>query len=187
MTAREIVGRASANLASIPYHFGTKDALVAEALITETRELIAPVLALLADERPGPERAVEIVSLLADIFEISKDEIPVYLAALAATPHDEAVRDALAQLWQELRSRLAEDIQRQLGAVQLPDWASPHAMAGLILAVVNGVVIASVVDRTGPDHRQMARQFLSLLLAARGLPGAAPSTHRPVPAREAQQ
>jgi hypothetical protein len=39
-------------------------------------------------------------------------------------------------------------------------------MAALILAVVNGVVVASAADPTGPDHRAMAGQFLALLLSA---------------------
>jgi hypothetical protein len=36
----------------------------------------------------------------------------------------------------------------------------------LILAVVNGVVVSSVVDPTGPDHRAVSGQFLALLLSA---------------------
>jgi hypothetical protein len=39
-------------------------------------------------------------------------------------------------------------------------------MAALILTVVNGVVVASVVDPTGPDHRAIGGQFLRLLLSA---------------------
>lgn len=181
VTAREIVGRASANLASIPYHFGSKDALVAEALVAEARELAAPVLALLRDERPGPERATEAVTLLGSLFESSREQVPVYLAALAATPHDDDVRDGLGELWHELRSGLADDIQRQLDADQLPGWVSPTAMAALILALINGVVIASVADPAGPDHRQIATQFLSLLLAAGGLPGATPAVDPAAP------
>jgi hypothetical protein len=31
---------------------------------------------------------------------------------------------------------------------------------------VNGVIIATVIDPEGPDHREVAAQFLALLLAA---------------------
>lgn len=171
VTAREIVGRASANLASIPYHFGSKDALVAEALIAEVHELVAPVLALLASGRPGQERAAEAVSMLNKLFDSSRSQVPVYLAALAAAPHASDVRSGLGGLWNDLRFRLADDIERQLEAGQLPGWVSPAAMAALILSLVNGVVIGSVVDPDGPDHREVATQFLSLLLAAGALPG----------------
>jgi AcrR family transcriptional regulator len=165
-TAREITGRASANLASIPYHFGSKDALVAEALIAETRELISPVLDLLASDRPAAERATEAVALLNDLFERSRDQVPVYLAALATSPHSPAVAEGLATLWADLRTALASDITAQVDAGTLPAWIDPQAMAGLILSLVNGVVVATQVDPDGPDHRAVAAQFLSLLLAA---------------------
>lgn len=174
-TAREITGRAEANLASIVYHFGSKDALVTEALLTETRELIAPVLVLLADDRPGPERAAEAVVVLEDLFERSRNQVPVYLAALAAAPHSPPVAEGLADLWVDVRAALAEDVARQLAALALPTWVDPQAMAALILSLVNGVVIASVVDPEGPGHRAVAAQFLSLLLAA----GATSRPHEP--------
>lgn len=170
-TAREITGRASANLASIPYHFGSKDALVAEALLVETRELIAPVLDLLSSDRPGAERATEAVTMLNELFEQSRNQVPVYLAALAASPHSTQVADGLATLWADVRTALAEDIARQLSDRALPGWVDPQAMAALVLSLVNGIVIATVVDPGGPDHRAVAAQFLSLLLSAAGMPG----------------
>jgi AcrR family transcriptional regulator len=173
-TAREITGRASANLASIPYHFGSKDVLVAEALIAETRELVSPVLDLLSTGRPAAERAADAVVLLNDLFERSRGQVPVYLAALSASPHSPAVATGLSTLWSEVRAALAEDVAHQLDAGHLPGWVDPPAMAALILSLVNGVVIASVVDPEGPDHRAVAAQFLSLLLAAGGLTAGPP-------------
>jgi AcrR family transcriptional regulator len=169
-TAREITGRASANLASIPYHFGSKDALVAEALVLETRELIEPVLELLSAGRPGADRASEAVDMLNVLFERSRNQVPVYLAALAASPHSLPVADGLSELWADVRTALAGDIARQLSDRALPDWVEPQAMAALILSLVNGVVIAAVVDPEGPDHRAVAAQFLTMLLAAGGMP-----------------
>ncbi len=171
-TAREITGRASANLASIPYHFGSKDALVAEALLAETRELIAPVLEMLSSDRPAAERAVEAAGLLNELFERTQRQVPIYLAALAASPHSPQVATGLAALWTEVRTALADDIARQLHAKTLPGWVDAQAMAALILSLVNGVVIAAAVDPDGPDHRAVGVQFLALLLAAGGLPGA---------------
>jgi AcrR family transcriptional regulator len=168
-TAREIVGRASANLASIPYHFGTKDALVAEALIAEAEELVAPVLTLLAGDGPAAERATEAVAMLNELFEASRPQVPVYLAALAAAPHVPAVRSGLGSLWADLRTRLADDIARLVDEERLPAWVSPSAMAAVILSLVNGVIVGSVIDADGPDHGEVAAQFLGLLLAA-GVP-----------------
>jgi AcrR family transcriptional regulator len=170
-TAREIVGRASANLASIPYHFESKDALVAEALVADVRDLVAPVLTLLGGDRPAAERATEAVAMLDDLFEVSRPQVPVYLAALATASHTPRVRRDLGSLWADLRARLADDIARQVDDGRLPGWVSPSAMAGAILSLVNGVIVASVIDPDGPGHREMAAQYLGLLLAA-GAPGA---------------
>jgi AcrR family transcriptional regulator len=167
-TAREIVGRAHANLAAIPYYFGTKDALVTEALVTEARELLGPVLTLLAGTGPAAERAAEAVAQLNELFEASRTQVPVYLAALAAAPHTPGIRSALGSLWADLRARLAEDVAREVEAGRLPGWVAPDAMAAAILSLVNGVVVASVLDPDGPDHREVAAQFLALLLAAGG-------------------
>jgi AcrR family transcriptional regulator len=165
-TAREIARRAPANLAAIPYYFGTKDALVTEALLAEARELVAPVLELLAASGPAAERAAEAVARLNELFEASREQVPVYLAALAAAPHSPDVRDALGSLWAEVRAGLAEDVAREVDGGRLPTWIAPDAMAAAILSLVNGVIVASVIDPDGPDHRVIAAQFLALLLAA---------------------
>lgn len=168
VTAREIVRRANANLAAIPYHFGTKDNLVTEALVAEARELLAPVWQLLGQDRPGPERATAAVTMLNGLFDDARQQIPVYLAAVAAAAHSPGVHDGLQALWQELHERLALDITDQLGAGLLPPWVDPSAMASLILAVANGVILASVIDPDGAPHQPVASQFLALLLTAGG-------------------
>ena len=166
VTAREITGRASANLAAIPYYFGTKEALVTEALVAEARELLAPVWELLSSDRPPIERATGAVVMLNELFDQARDDVPVYLAALATAPHSPEVQAGLGELWNELRGRLASDIAAQSAAGQLPGWVEPSAMAALVLAVVNGVVISSVMDPGGPDHRAVAGQLLALLMTA---------------------
>ena len=165
-TAREIARRAPANLAAIPYYFGTKDALVTEALVAEASELVAPVLALLEGPGPAAERATVAVARLNELFEAGRSQVPVYLAALAAAPHTPDVRGALGSLWADLRARLAGDIACEVDGGRLPEWIAPDAMAAAILSLVNGVIVASVIDPDGPDHRAVAAQFLALLLAA---------------------
>ncbi len=170
MTAREVAGRANANLASIGYHFGSKDALVAEALVEEVTDLVAPVLALLDSTDEPADRASLAVIVLEDLFETSTARIPAYLAALSRTPHDPDVRTRLAALFAEIRQRLAASIDAQAAAGQLPSWIDPMAMAALIVAVVQGVVVSAALEPTpSPDTAPaaVASQFLALLLTAR--------------------
>ena len=165
-TAREITGRASANLAAIPYHFGSKDALVAEALVSEARDLLAPVWDLLGSDRPPAERATRAVAMLNELFDAAYAEVPVYLAALSTAPHSPEVQAGLSELWHELRGRLAQDVAAQSSTGALPTGVDPSAMAALILAVVNGVVVSSVIEPSRRDHRAVAGQFLALLMTA---------------------
>ncbi len=164
-TTREITARASVNLASIPYHFGTKDALVAEALVADVRTIVDPVLALLSSDEPPAERALAAAGLLNQRFDAERSRVPVLLAAVARAPHSPEVATGLARLWSELRGRLRDDLAAMVGARQVPPWVEPDAMAALIVAVVSGVVVASVVDPDGPGHTQIGNQFLALLMA----------------------
>lgn len=169
VTARAVAGRAQANLASIGYHFGSKDALVAEALVAEVTDLIAPVLELLNASDDAVDRAANAVAVLQDLFETSIERIPAYLAALSQAPHDADVRAGLASLFDQVRQRVAESIDGQLAAGELPGWVEPTAMAALIVAVVQGVVVAAALepDRAEDDARALAGQLLGLLLAVR--------------------
>ncbi len=167
-TAREITSRAKANLASIPYHFGTKDALLAEALIADARTIIEPVLALLAADQPPELRAIAAASLLNRQFEAERARVPVLLTTIARASHSPEVAAGLATLWSELRHRLAEDLRAMADAGHIPAWVAPDAMAALILAVVSGVVVGSVVDPEGPEAGDVSNQFLALLMAVAG-------------------
>jgi AcrR family transcriptional regulator len=164
-TTREITSRASANLASIPYHFGTKDALVAEALIADARTIVDPVLALLSSDQPPAARALAAAGLLNQRFDTERSRVPVLLAAVARVPHSPEVATGLAALWSDLRGRLRDDLAAMVDARQVPAWVEPDAMAALIVAVVSGVVVTSVVDPDGPGHAEIGNQFLALLMA----------------------
>lgn len=167
-TAREIAGRADANLASIPYHFGTKDALIAEALIADARAVLDPVLELLASDRPPAERALAAAGALSEQFVRERARVPAVLAAIARAPHDEEVAHALATIWADVRTRLAGDVAGLVATGRTPTWVEPDAMAGLIVAVVSGVLVGSAVDRDGPSHVDIGGQFVALLLAVAG-------------------
>lgn len=167
-TARAITGRAGANLSAIPYYFGSKEALVAEALVAEGRDLLAPVWAALGGDGDPAQRATAAAAVLHDLFDASRDRVPAYVAAVGAAAHDPAVRDGLGALWSELRARLATDVAAQVETGALPPWVDPEAAAALVLAVVNGVVVASVLDPDGPDHLQVGSLFLALLTGLAG-------------------
>ncbi len=167
-TAREITGAAGANLAAITYHFGSKDRLVSDALLGELRAWLAPALEVLGGEAEPATRTLMAIETLTATFEQLRDEAPVYLEALVQAQRFPSLREGVVDLWAELRRSLAEQIATMPDGDVLPAWVDPDAMAGLFVAVANGLVLHVTVDPEGPDLRAMAGQFGGLLLAARG-------------------
>jgi AcrR family transcriptional regulator len=167
-TSRAIVGRAGENLAAITYYFGSKDALVAEALVDQARALVQPVIEVLAGPEPPADKLAAAVAMLTSLLVERRRELPGYLACLAGSAHDPALAAELRNLSRELRGHLAAEMagQRERGAI--PAWVDPPAMASLIVALATGVVAETVIDPDTTDAAAVGAQFASLLLAVRG-------------------
>jgi AcrR family transcriptional regulator len=166
-TSRDITSAAGANLASITYHFGSKEQLVATALLDALREWLAPTLDVLAGGGDPAARTMVAIQTLTETFEQHRDEAPVYLEALVQAPRIETLQLGLTDLWTELRQLLAGHITQMRQAGELAAWVRPDAMAAVLIAVANGLVMQSVTDPNGPTLPAMASQFGALLLAAR--------------------
>jgi AcrR family transcriptional regulator len=169
-TSRDITSAADANLASITYHFGSKEQLVASALLDALREWLAPTLDVLAGGGDPAARTIVAIQTLTETFEQHRDEAPVYLEALVQAPRIEALHVGLTELWSELRQLLADHMTEMQEAGELAAWVRPDAMASVLIAVANGLVMQAVIDPDGPTLPAMTSQFGALLLAARENP-----------------
>jgi AcrR family transcriptional regulator len=166
-TSREITAAAGANLAAITYHFGSKDELVAQALLEGLREWLSPALEVLNGGGDPSARTLVAIQTLTATFDEHRDEAPVYLEALVQAHRLEPLRIGLGELWDELRALLSSHIAQMQDRGELAAWVRPDAMAAVLLAVANGLVMQVVVDPDGPDLPAMSSQFGALLLAAR--------------------
>jgi AcrR family transcriptional regulator len=166
-TSRDIAAEAGANLASITYHFGSKDELVARALLDGLREWLAPALAVLGGAGDPAVRTVAGVQALLATYEAHADDAAAYLQALAHASQSPELRSGVVELWGELRGLLAADVRAMQEAGTVGAWADPDAMAAVIVAVANGLVLQVTVEPEGPSIEAMAAQFAALLLAAR--------------------
>lgn len=164
-TSRDIAGAAGANLAAITYYFGSKDELVAAALLEGIREWLTPTIDVLAGEGEPAERTVAAIRTLLATFERHRADAPVYLEALLQAPRMHPLGQGLVGLWAELRRLLAGQMRRMQADGALPGWVEPEAMASLFLAVANGLALSATVDGDGPPVADMAGQFGALLLA----------------------
>lgn len=173
-TSRDIAAAAGANLAAITYHFGSKNDLVAAALLEGIREWLTPTIDVLSGDGEPAERTVTAIRMLLATFERHRDDAPVYLEALLQAPRMQPLERGLARLWADLRHLLADQMRRMKDDRLLPGWVEPEAMASLFIAVANGLVLQASVDRGGPPMADVAGQFGALLLAV------APATAGPV-------
>ena len=167
LTSRAIASAADANLASITYYFGSKEQLVTESMVATARELLAPVVATLSSNAEPTARMIESVVLLNRILDQHRDDLAAYLQVLAASPTNPSIAGALQALHRDMARLLAEQINDQRTAGQLPSWVSPTEMAQLIVAVVHGTLVASIVDPSHTDEAAIGAQFAQLLVGAR--------------------
>lgn len=165
-TSRDITSAAEANLAAITYHFGSKDELVAAALLDGLAQWLAPALEVLSGGGDPVNRTMAAVTVLTSTFERHRQDAPVYLEALIQAPRMEPLHEGLLALWSDLRRLLADQMAQMQSSGQLGAWVDPHAMAGLLVAVADGVVLHVTLDPDGPGLDAIAGQFAGLLVAA---------------------
>jgi AcrR family transcriptional regulator len=141
ITARAIAQESGANLASIGYHFGSKDKLVTEAVIEgldRWLDEVATGVGDLGSEEPAARyrRAGEVIETTRRRHTgLAKN----FLGALAKAQHDPRVRKTLAAGFRRTRPNVAALLD--LGT----DQAGQDA-AGLVLAQFNGLLFQALLD-----------------------------------------
>lgn len=163
-TSRRITDAAGENLASITYYFGSKHALVAEALVSEVERLVEPAMRALEGDGDPVQRLLGATTDLLGTFADERERAPAYLAALV-----EATRGAggAAEVIGRLRTRLAAVVDQLVADGAAPRWVDADAMAALILATANGIALQVCVDPDGPSAEAQAAQLANLFVAAR--------------------
>jgi AcrR family transcriptional regulator len=165
-TSREIARASGVNLAGITYHFGSKDELVAQALLEAIRSWVEPALAILRQELHPALRMIAAIQALQDSFERARDLLPVYLEALVQAPRTDALRTGVEELFTELRGFLAGQIDELKTMGFLPAWIEPQAMATLLVATADGLALHAALDPGSVDHHAVAGQAMQMLLSA---------------------
>ncbi len=119
-TARDLVAESGTNLASIGYHFGSKDALLAQALDDAFLEYTDKVVALAGTLDPGstdPHHAVSTAWLaMTDLTDEFRPLLVAFVEALAQAERSDPLRTRLAAGYEEMRRRIIEAI-----LVMVPD------------------------------------------------------------------
>jgi AcrR family transcriptional regulator len=141
ITARAIADESGANLASITYHFGSKDELVTEAVIAGLDRWLAEIARRLdeLDARAPEDRFRAAFAVVADSRRHHEGLARTFLGAMAKASHDGRVRELLTEGFRRTRGEVAT-------VLGLGTDAAGRDAAGLALALFNGLLFQSLVD-----------------------------------------
>jgi AcrR family transcriptional regulator len=141
-TARDIASASGANLASIGYHFGSKDALLNEALIRLFEQRNRRVGRLARSAGDGTTRGFLSSTFAAatEVFKAPRNLFVSFLEAVAEAARTDDLRVPLATHYREARDRIAAALAAS------GDTERSAAMASLLLAIFDGLVIQWLLD-----------------------------------------
>jgi AcrR family transcriptional regulator len=126
-TARDLVAASGTNLASIGYHYGSKEALLRQAIFESFRRWYMPLIESVAGR--GLEASAR--DLLGSLDE-HRWLIVAHLEAVAEAPRDEELRAFIADRYGEFRAALA---------AQLGGGPAAEESAAQIMALLDGTII----------------------------------------------
>lgn len=158
-TSRDLVAASNTNLASIGYHFGSKEHLLNVAVIEAFQRWLKPLIALAAE--PGPATPLERLGrTLAGVMDTLEDNRPLITACLEAwaqLPRSDDLRAEMTASYEDFHrviARTAEDAFAEIGSPRL----DTDAVAVLIIALFDGLLVQWQLDpgRTPSASRLIA-------------------------------
>lgn len=161
-TARDLVAASGTNLASIGYHFGSKEALLNEAIGNAfadwTDEVNRVVRATPAD---APlERLLDGWREMLGRTDANRPLIVAYMEAMAQVARSPELRDKMAGAYEQVRAKLAEVVRESLPATSTVD---AEVIASFLMAVVDGITLQRMVD---PERAPTGDQLVEALTGA---------------------
>lgn len=156
ITARDLVAASNTNLGSIGYHFGSKEALLNEAIGQALEEWCdAIVQTTSADLRTGPDALLGWLRALLDEFDSMRPYYQAFIEALARSARSPQLRAQLAAHYNRQRDRVSRWFTDSLDGALGPDEAS--SLAALMIATADGLLIQRFIDpHSTPDGSDLA-------------------------------
>ena len=151
ITARDLVAESGTNLASIGYHFGSKDALI-NAAIEASFDEWADHLALLVMSDPDAtpiERGMATWLTALDTLAERKPILQAFVDCVAQAQRVPALRAQLAEHYNRARTRVAELVAVSLADDTPADDPRCRAIATFVISVLDGLTLQWLID---PEH-----------------------------------
>lgn len=159
VTARAIAKESGANLSSINHHFGSKDALITEAIVTGLDRWLEEISNRLSSI--GPKHPWTRFLTAAEAVESTRRNhgrlATSFVAALARAPHDPAVRSVIRRGVSRTRPEIARLID--LGEDEVGSDAG-----GLVLSMFYGLLLQDLIDpELGIEGTRLEQAMLRLI------------------------
>jgi len=141
VTAREIAAESGANLASITYHFGSKDELVTEAVIRGLDRWLVEIAAAMGDMESQPpatrlRRAGEAIDGTRERHDgLARN----FVGALAKAQHDPRLRELLVEGFGHTRPNVA-------ALLELGNDQAGNDAGGLVHSLFVGLLFQALLD-----------------------------------------
>jgi AcrR family transcriptional regulator len=166
-TARDIVAASGTNLASIGYHFGSKDALLDAAILDWFNDWDDDVDAALHEQRDGStiDRLEAFLDVVIGNVRTERALAAASLQWVAQIEFSDQIRGQLAETYARARREFAAMLLG-VGEDEVDDDTA-RAVGSLGLALVNGVVLQALIDpERAPSGRDVAAALRAVALPA---------------------
>lgn len=164
-TARDIVAASGANLASIGYHYGSKEALLNAAMVSAVADFTDRVLSRhprRADASPF-EAFEEFFGGLLGSFDQARPTLHNSMEAYIEAAHSDALREQLAEAHELARRGLASEI---LGVPEGElDERQVRTLGSLLLALYPGLMVQFLIDPERAPTGSELTEGLRMLIA----------------------
>jgi AcrR family transcriptional regulator len=173
-TARDLVAASGTNLASIGYHFGSKEALLNEAISASFAEWAERVRILAMAALPAEVDHDDPLQLLLTSwgairasFEEYRGLAVAFTEALAQAERQPELRTQLAEAYQRCRDQVAEMIVDAIGE---KDRERARVIASFEIAVCDGLLVQWLLDPQATPGAEELTEALASVLTRPGRP-----------------
>jgi AcrR family transcriptional regulator len=161
-TARDIAAESGANLASIGYHFGSKEALLNEALIRlfKGRNLAVGAAGGRADEATPAGRLRALFSAATKVLRAPKPVFVGFVEAIAQAGHTDDLRRQVADHYREARRAVGSRVAALSGRSDVAG-GDVDALGAVVLALFDGLALQRILE---PSTLPSADQAIDALV-----------------------
>jgi AcrR family transcriptional regulator len=148
-TARDLVAASGTNLASIGYHFGSKEALLNQAMMGAFTEYTEKLLALAAEPTEAGDplgRLRHTWGVMVEMFAPLRPLLVAFIEAMTQAEHSPELRRQLAWGYEQMRTAIAETIISMNPGLPQEMVNQARDMASFLIAVNDGLMVQWLLD-----------------------------------------